>query len=111
MNHKPMVIVQKGRKYFLYINGQPVVKNGKSLDSAGLRGQPMPPGLKPHAFKTKREAEGIAHQAGRYVLNLGDMLYAYVEYVDATVPKKGDQNGLRNHQPLVHCYRRPHVRG
>jgi len=88
MYQKPMVIVRKGRSWFLYIQGQPVVKNGKSLDSAGLRGQPMPPGLKPHAFKSKGEAESIAHQAGRYVLNLGDMLYAYVEYVDATVPKK-----------------------
>ncbi len=51
----------------------PVVKTGpKSVDFV--------PGGKPHKF-TKTEAKSLAHQIGRYMIDLGDFVYTYTEEI------------------------------
>ena len=50
----------------------PVVREGNQVD--------LVPGGKPSKF-TKEQALSLAHQIGRYLFNLGDFVYTYVEEI------------------------------
>jgi hypothetical protein len=84
---KPIKIEKNGRKFFLSVNGAPLVQHAGQLafdrSLAGIGKETIPAGLPLHAFKSKADARGIAHQIGRYMLKLGDFVDTYVEYADA----------------------------
>lgn len=89
---KPIILSRNGKAWNLHVNGgsillsrgirnklgfndvRPIVKRGNALDF----GAPMDT---PHSFKTKSEAEGVAHSLGRYKFGLGDFVSSYVEVV------------------------------
>jgi hypothetical protein len=84
---KPMLIEKKGdHDWRLFIHGEPVVNVSKpraKKPELSFRGRPnFVEGAPTYKFKSKSEAEGVAHQVGRYMLKLGDMLYSYVDYKD-----------------------------
>lgn len=86
MRPKPIVIEQHNRKYFVFVEGTPVVKHDGKITfdrrAAGLKAtvDPPPANLGPHPFTSKKAAEGVAHQIGRYILNRGDFVSSYTEY-------------------------------
>jgi len=85
---KPLEIRKKGSGWSVFVKGVPVVKMGSKLwfdrALAGIptdgTSPPIPVGTKPHRFGKKNEAQTIAHQIGRYMLNLGDFLWTYTRY-------------------------------
>jgi hypothetical protein len=82
MGPKPIVIEKKGRKWFVFVKGTPIVKHEGKLNfdraAAGLPGDSLPL-LEPHGFSSKADAEDVAHKIGRYVLQLGDFVHSYTE--------------------------------
>ena len=77
---KPITVAKSGRKWIVTVMGRPVV-NGSSggLTFEGRAG--YVDGLAPARFDSKGDADSVAHKIGRYMLNLGDFVHTYVEYV------------------------------
>ena len=79
-NGKPITVARSGRKWTVTVMGRPVV----SGPSGGLtfKGRvDYIDGLTPVPFNSKADADSVAHKIGRYMLNLGDFVHTYVEYV------------------------------
>src|SRR5271170_3440875 len=74
---KPIVVAKEGSGWTVSVMGRPVVRHNGKLTFAGRTGAPA--GGTPEKFETRDEAAGIAHQIGRYMLNLGDLVFEYVE--------------------------------
>lgn len=87
MTKKPIQIRRFGdRKYEVLVNGYAVGKgtDGKLTFNRAAIGRPAtPPPSHPETFRSGADAEVIAHQIGRYMMGLGDMVYAYAEHIDA----------------------------
>ena len=102
---KPIVIEKQGpHAWHMFVNGEPVVNIGKGAKVA-LTFKPRPnyvDGAPIYTFKTKSDAEGIAHQVGRYMLNLGDMVYSYVEYRDLRMEEAREDCGCAEDVPVVY---------
>lgn len=86
----PLKIVRVSNGYHLFVNGVPVVADpsgGVSIDreKAGIskgKKSPAPPSdWKPMVFKNAGDVKFMAHKFGRYVLNLGDFVFAYTSLV------------------------------
>lgn len=81
---KPLKIEKVKGGWTVHVHGDPVIAGAKGLT---WKGRPGYDGgvdgfgheKPPHKFKTRDEARTVAHQIGRYVLNLGDFAYTYVE--------------------------------
>jgi len=88
---KPLKIAKVKGGYHVYLHGVPLVLGdsgkGVTLDRAraglsttGFKGGWKPPvHAKPLLVKKKEDAIGLAHQVGRYLLNMGDMVFTYTE--------------------------------
>jgi len=88
VSNKPIKIVKLKNGYNVFVHDVPLVlgDNGKgvTLDRAraGLstgNGWKPPVHTEPVLVKKKEDAIGLAHQVGRYLLNMGDMVFAYTE--------------------------------
>ena len=77
-NGKPIVVTKVGRRYTVHVMGHPAYVGPEGLTFFGRPGAVQ--GAQPYAFKSKSEADGIAHKIGRYMLGLGDFVYTYVEH-------------------------------
>jgi hypothetical protein len=85
---RPIKIVRVTHGYNMFVNDVPVIpdgKNGVTIDRAkaglGHNKTPIPDGIRPRLFKKKEDVKSIAHQVGRYLLNLGDFVSTYVDLV------------------------------
>jgi hypothetical protein len=87
---KPIRIAKVQGGYNLFVNDIPVVADGKNvnLDRAkvGLKvpadyANRAPKNTEPKLIAKASDAASIAHQIGRYMLNLGDMTFSYTELV------------------------------
>ena len=76
---KPLVVAKTGSKWTVTVMGSPVVKSSNGLTFAGRAGYVE--GLAPEKFKSKGDADHVAHVIGRYMLSLGDFVDTYVEHV------------------------------
>ena len=88
---KPLKISKVAGGYHVFLNDVPLVQadsgKGVTLDRAraglsttGFKGGWKPPvNTEPLLIKKKEDAIGLAHQVGRYMLNMGDMVFAYTE--------------------------------
>ena len=88
---KPIKISKVKGGYHVFLRDVPLVKGdsgtGVTLDRAraglsksGFKGGYKPPvNTEPVLIKKKEDAVGLAHQVGRYLLNMGDMVFAYTE--------------------------------
>jgi hypothetical protein len=77
---KPITVARSGRKWTVTVMGRPVVAG----PSGGLTFEGRAnyvDGLKTARFDSKGDADSVAHKIGRYMLDLGDFVYTYVEYV------------------------------
>lgn len=89
MSLKPIKIVKVKGGYNVFVNDTPLVEeNGKaSLDriAAGFKvskSYKPPVSTQPLVFKKAGDAAHMAHLVGRYIMNLGDMVFAYTELVN-----------------------------
>jgi hypothetical protein len=85
---KPIKIVKVSGGYHVFVRDAPLVQgnNGKGvthdLAKAGVASNVNPPlSTEPLLIKKAGDAAGLAHQVGRYVLNLGDFTFSYTELV------------------------------
>ena len=76
---KPITVAKAGNKWTVTVMGAPVVTGAGGLTFAGRAGHVE--GLAPEKFKSKGDADHVAHMVGRYMLNLGDFVDTYVEHV------------------------------
>lgn len=74
---KPLAIHKIGRKWGVSLLGAPVVRGSSGLTFRGRAG--FEEGMPVAQFDTKEDAKHVAHKIGRYMLNLGDMAFLYVE--------------------------------
>lgn len=89
------IIRHTDRSYSMEIKGVPLVCDGKGANfdriKAGVKtgkGWTAPAeGAPSYRFNSKRAAEGTAHSIGRYILGLGDLVFSYVDHVDARAVK------------------------
>jgi hypothetical protein len=77
---KPIIVARSGRKWTVTVIGRPVV-NGPSGGLTFEGRADYVDGLAPARFNSKGDADYVAHKIGRYMLNLGDFVHTYVEYV------------------------------
>jgi hypothetical protein len=84
---KPIVIAREGRGYSIHVSGVPLVDDpaggaGFTRQPAGIkkkRPHYAPPSSRVHVFTKLDEAKHAAHQIGRYMMQLGDMVFSYTE--------------------------------
>lgn len=84
---KPIVIARHGRGFTLYVSGVPLVDgpDGKLAftEQPGAmkrKRTSYAPATSPvHVFEKIDDAKGAAHQIGRYMMDLGDMVFSYTE--------------------------------
>lgn len=77
-NGKPIVVSKVSGGWTVSVMGSPIVRGPNGLSFQGRAG--WSEGLPVEKFKTKDTADGVAHQVGRYMLDLGDMVFTYVEH-------------------------------
>jgi hypothetical protein len=90
---KPIKIVKVPGGYNVFLRDVPLVQGdggkGVTLDRAraglsttGFKGGWKPPlSTEPILIKKAGDASSLAHQIGRYMLNMGDFVFAYAELV------------------------------
>lgn len=95
---KPIKIVKVPGGYHVLVNDVPCVRGdsgtGATIDriraglpTGGFKGGYKPPlATEPMLIKKASDAASLAHSIGRYILNMGDFVFAYTELVN--VPGK-----------------------
>ena len=85
---KPIKIVRVSGGFNMFVNNVPVVMDGKGVtvdrQKVGLkvkRGYKPPASEEPALIPKASDAAGLAHQIGRYLLDLGDFTFSYTELV------------------------------
>ena len=90
---KPIKITKVKGGYHVFLHDVPLVQadsgKGITIDRAraglsvtGFKGGWKPPvNTEPLLIKKKEDAIGLAHQVGRYMLNMGDLVFAYTELI------------------------------
>lgn len=91
MKPKPIKLVKVKDGYNLFVRDVPIVKDGKGVtldrQKAGLstsgfkNGYKAPANTEPILIETASNAAMLAHQIGRYVLDMGDFVSSYTELV------------------------------
>lgn len=76
-NGKPISIEKYGSGWKVEVLGAPVVTGPKGLTFRGRVG--FEEGMPTKRIDTKADAKIVAHQVGRYLLDLGDFAHTYVE--------------------------------
>lgn len=89
MSLKPIKIIKIKGGYHVFVNGTPIVEEGgkASVDriAAGFKvskSYKPPKNTQPFVFTKAGEAAHMAHLLGRYIMKLGDMVFAYTELVN-----------------------------
>jgi hypothetical protein len=89
MRAKPVKIVKVTDGYHVFVHDVPVVRSGKGVtfdkQRAGLKVPPgyvAPASTEPMLVEKAGDAASLAHQVGRYVLDLGDFVAGYTELVN-----------------------------
>jgi hypothetical protein len=94
---KPILIVRVSKGYNLFVNGVPVVQDpsgGVTVDrvKAGIakarkKYPVVPSDWKPALFPDADSVKHVAHRIGRYVMNMGDMVFSYTD-LEGADPKR-----------------------